>query len=497
MRPLQYAAIAATIFLAGCGGATIPTDNVTDSNATPKIWPDYTGITMPPNIAPLNFEISEPGHEYVTTVTGKNGQTLIADGKDVKWDIDEWHALLEANKGSELEYAVFVKNDDGSWKRHKFINSVAREEIDPFISYRLIEPSFNYSGAITINQRNLTNFEEEPIFNNTFPFSGEDGFCMNCHVPRDYNRDHTSQFHVRLNHGGTMILRNGEAMKVNLKTDSTISAGVYPAWHPTLDLIAYSTNHTLQYFFQRGSQKAEVLDTVSDLVLYDIEGNLLRNIANDPEIMETFPAWSPDGKKIYYSAARYPAGIERRNLSEKYDSVRYDILCRDFFPDSMTFGKPDTIVYASSRGRSALLPRISPDGKYLLFCEAHHGTFHIWHKDSDLFAKNLETGEETALTEANSNDVDSYHTWSSNGRWIVFSSRRDDGSYTRPYFTYFSENGKASKAFILPQETADGHRTLMKSYNVPEFMVLPVNVPRRKLNEALMADPKNAVFSSK
>lgn len=108
-----------------------------------------------------------------------------------------------------------------------------------------------------------------------------------------------------------------------------------------------------------------------------------------------------------------------------------------FDAETMTFGSPDTVYNAAMRRRSATFPRVSPDGNYLLFTEADYGTFHIWHKSADLYLMNLRTKSVRPLEEVNSRDVESYHSWSSNGRWIVFSSRRDDGSYTRPYIAWF------------------------------------------------------------
>lgn len=217
-------------------------------------------------------------------------------------------------------------------------------------------------------------------------------------------------------------------------------------------------------------------------------------IVDDPDVMETFPAWSPDGTTLYYSAARYPEGVTPDKVDMAFDSLRYDILAMRFNPTDRSFSAPDTVVAASQRGKSALLPRVSPDGKWLLFCEADHGTFHIWHKDSDLFVMNLATGEITPLSEANSDDTDSYHSWSSNSRWIVFSSRRDDGSYTRPYITYFTPDGKSSKAFVVPQEDTSFYKDLMKSYNVPEFMVQPVKVSRRELVRAVSSEARQAIY---
>lgn len=481
--------------VAGCSNSvSVPTENVVDVDSVPTINPDYTSIVLPPNIAPMNFEILNPGDCYVVELKGADGLSLTAEGKSVRWDMDKWHEFLEKNAGKEFEMSVYVKNGVDQWKRYRAVNTVAPDSIDPYFSYRLIEPSYTMYGLLTINQRNLTNFDESVIFNNTNNRDESRGYCINCHVPRNQYSDKKSQFHVRQFNGGTLLIDGSDVRKINLKTDSTISAGVYQAWHPTQDLIAYSVNETHQRFFLKNSQKVEVIDGASDVILYDINKREVCPVAKNPELLETFPAWNPTGDKLYYSVARYPEGTDANNIDMKYDSIRYDILVRDFDLNTHKFSEPDTVVFATERGRSALLPRVSPDGRYLLFCEADHGTFHIWHKDSDLFVKDLTTVEIYPLEAANSDDVDSYHSWSSNGRWIVFSSRRDDGSYTRSYITYFSPDGKASKAFVVPQEDPAYYHRLMKSYNVPEFMTGPFEPSRADILKALESEAEPSTY---
>lgn len=282
--------------------------------------------------------------------------------------------------------------------------------------------------------------------------------------------------------------------KMDLKTEETISAGVYPSWHPTHDLIAFSTNATAQKFLPSGSQVTEVYDNSSDLILYDIKNHTISNISADKDLLETFPGWSPDGRKLFYSVARYPEGVSPEDVPMNTSLMRYDIVSRDFDPDTRKFSEPDTVVYATADSMSVLLPRVSPDGRHLLYCKAPFGTFHIWHKESDLYMTDLLTGEERPLSRANSDDTDSYHSWSSNSRWIVFSSRRDDGSYTRPYITYIAQDGSDSKAFVVPQKTPGYYRELMKSYNVPEFMAEPFSFDRTDLLPLIRSDADPVKF---
>ncbi len=478
------------LLVSGCGkSVSVPLSGVADSAEAPSIYPDYTSLVFPPNIAPLNFEIKSPGEEYVAELKASDGSSIAASGKTVQWDMDEWRDFIGKNAGNDVTLNVYVKNGAGAWTRYSSTSRVAPDSIDSHFSYRLIEPSYTMYGLLTINQRDLTSFDESVIFNNTYNRDETRGFCINCHVPRNQYQDKKSQFHVRQFNGGTLIMDGSEVRKVNLKTDSTISAGVYQAWHPTAEnLIAYSVNDTHQQFFLKDRQKIEVLDSSSDVILYDLDANEVSSVSNDTTLLETFPAWSPEGDRLFYSVARYPEGTTSKNVEMKFDEIRYDIVSRRFDIATKSFSAPDTVVYASGRSRSALLPRVSPDGRYLLFCEADHGTFHIWHKDSDLFVADLTTGEIIPLDQANSDDVDSYHSWSSNGRWIIFSSRRDDGSYTRPYITYFSPEGKASKAFVVPQEDPAYYQRLMKSYNVPEFMVSAVEPTRADILKALESE---------
>ena len=274
---------------------------------------------------------------------------------------------------------------------------------------------------------------------------------------------------------------HGERCRVRLACRATevfgsLSAGVYPAWHPWLKLIVYSTNHTNQSFFTTSRDKIEVYDSESDLIAYDIDTDEVTNIENRDDELEVFPAWAPDGRTLYYSSAHFVRdhSIEDgvTDVIAHYDSLHYFIYRKSFDPKTKQFGQRDLVFHADSL--SALLPRISPDGRFLLFSLADHGVFHIWHHDADLWMMDLQTGEARSLDEVNSPDTESYHTWSSNGKWIVFSSRRDDGMFTRPFFAHIGEDGHFSKPFELPTADPDYHRQFLRSYNIPELMHGPV-----------------------
>ena len=453
-------------------------DTYTETVRQPDIYPDYRDVTVPPNIAPLHFTVDETADAYVTRIIYPGGEWT-TDEKDVTPGTDRWHDMLRNASGKALHVEVFVQKE-GKWTRHKpFSIQVAQEEIDPYISYRLISPSYVTYKDLTINQRNLTDFEEKIMYSNMINMGVKDAHCINCHSYQNYNPARM-QFHVRENLAGTVIAYDGKLTKVNLKTDSLISGGVYPAWHPTFPLIAYSVNQTGQTFHTRDLQKVEVQDMASDLILYDVERNEVIRIKGDDDELEVFPYWSPDGKYLYYASAHF----ERKDTSSnkdretilRYKEIKYNLYRRKYDAERREVSAPELVFDAAAIGKSATLPRISPDGRFLMFTLGEFGVFHIWHKDADLYLMDLGTGKVRPMSEINSADVESYHSWSSNGRWVIFSSRRNDGNYTRPFIAHIDRNGKGSKPFELPQEVPDKHRSFMKSYNIPEFMHGPVEI---------------------
>ncbi len=151
----------------------------------------------------------------------------------------------------------------------------------------------------------------------------------------------------------------------------------------------------------------------------------------------------------------------------------------------MTFGQRQMVFNADSLDKSATLPRVSPDGRMLVFTLASYGCFHIWHHDADLWLTDLQTGESSRMQGINSQDTESYHSWSSSGRWLVVSSRREDGNYTRPFFAHIDGQGHSTKPFVLPQANPEHNRLFMKSYNIPEFMRGPVKFSPQDFARAL------------
>ena len=330
-------AVAVLLSLTGC--AINPPQEFQQKEESPVIYPDYSGITLPHNIAPMNFQIEEDGEQFIAVASAPKGKQLIASGKAIQWNLKEWHRLLDGNRGDTLSIDIYVQKE-GTWNRYRTIkNLIAQEAIDPYLSYRLIEPLYVFYENMSLCQRDLTCFDERTLINNGRPVEEERGRCVNCHAYQDYNRGGNMQFHVRGYKGGTLLATEDGVRKVDLKSEKSPFDGVYPAWHPTLPLIAYSTNSTRQHFHSKDRQKVEVMDLASGLILYDTKNNRVKTISDKPDELETFPAWSPDGRTLYYVSARYPEGVpmEKDSLFNHYQEFHYDIFRKTFDPESRTF----------------------------------------------------------------------------------------------------------------------------------------------------------------
>ena len=483
-----------SLLLMACGGPSVPSV-FTQKDQLPAIYPDYTQVTVPVNMAPLSFEYDGEVDEMVARYAVGNDD-IVCNGQP---GIDEWHSLVQKAKGNAITVEVYTRNGD-QWTRFKpFSIFVSPDSIDPYISYRLIAPSFISYEALTINQRCLENYDESVIYDNKLCGFEKDGQCINCHHYQWYNPQRL-QFHARQYQGGTVIAYDGKMKKVNMRNDSILSAGVYPAWHPFLNLIVYASDKTLQNFHTVNPNKVEVYDEESDIIAYNVETDEVTNLENSDTEFEVFPAWAPDGKMLYYCSAHFErqdtATTKAKEVQRRFRELKYSIYRKAFDPDTRQFGPRELVFDAAARDSSATFPRISPDGRYLLFTMGHYGYFHIWHHDADLWLMDLASGAVQPFAEVNSPDTESYHSWSSNGRWIIFSSRRNDGTFTRPFIAHVDKDGHATKPFELPSEDPDYHRQFLRCYNIPEFMKGPVTITPQAFADVLKGDAVNVKYAS-
>jgi len=437
--------------------------NPTKVDELPKIYPDYIGVTIPVNIAPLNFNFAdETVGAMDVVVKGSKGGELHVQGDYADFDIDAWQQLTEQNLGGKLTVTVCVEKD-GQWTQYKdFTISVSAYRLDDWgLTYRRIKPGYEVGGDIGIYQRDIHTFDEYAILAET----AVPGRCFNCHTANRTNPDRIT-LQMRGEGGGTMIQRDGLQTWVETKTDSTKAAGSYSYWHPSGDYVAMAVNSVHQSFFTSTGQRIEVYHKFSDVEVLDTRSNeLILSPLLQTEDLEIFPAFSADGKYIYYSSSkpcRVPAEYEKVKCS----------LCRiDFDAEKGKFGETvDTLLNGPATDKSYVLARPSYDGRWMMYCVSSRGNFPVSQDDADLWLMDLKTGESRELNEVNSKQSESFHNWCENSRWFVFSSKREDGMYTKLYLASIDDQGRVSKPFLLPQRNPRKYYLeMMDAYNCPDF----------------------------
>jgi hypothetical protein len=184
MNKTHILLLATALLLAACQSA--PPEHYTEETQSAPVSPSNDGATLPPNIAPLNLTTTGAGSDaYVHAYSKADPEGLVCHGTTTDWDLDDWHKLVQSAKGDTLFTDIFIAKD-GQWHKYPTLrNPVAREETDPYITYRLLRPTYIDYGQMTIWQRDITNFDEQLIVDNMSLPDGSRGLCLNCHVPQE------------------------------------------------------------------------------------------------------------------------------------------------------------------------------------------------------------------------------------------------------------------------------------------------------------------------
>ncbi|MBN1515605.1 PD40 domain-containing protein [Candidatus Sumerlaeota bacterium] len=445
-----------------------------------KIRPDYCGVVIPPNIAPLNFLIEENGAGHYVKIYSKDGDPIEIHSRkpDIEIPVDRWKKLLDANHGRKLYFDVYVKDSENNWSRFETIeNTVADAGIDPFLTYRKIMISVIWND-MGFYQRNLENYEESVVLHNRLFSYG----CMHCHSYLN-NDPHHMALQARSSTYGTpmLLVENNQVEPISTKTELTSGKTGFSAWHPNGKLLAITDNKFQMLIHTKVQEVRDVFDLACDLDLYRLDTRevIRENKISKIDRMETFPEWSRDGRYLYFcSAPQLP--------KERYREVRCDLMRIRYDAESGEWGELETVLSAKAVDGSINQPRFSPDDRFLLFNVSPYSDFPIHQAQCDLYLMDMESGEHRKLS-ISSKRPDTWHSWSSNGRWIAFNSKRLDGRFSRPFFSYVDANGVAHKPFLLPQQNPAYYDSLAWAYNIPELIKAPIPVTGSQLSEAIIS----------
>jgi len=215
--------------------------------------------------------------------------------------------------------------------------------------------------------------------------------------------------------------------------------------------------------------------------------------ADDPQYVQSNPVWSPDGEQIVFARAK-AFQLKSRESDKKLLLSEED--CAEFVRDGKPFkfdlyripynhgqgGKPEPLKGASGNGRSNYFPRYSPDGKWIVYCQASN--YMLLQPDSELFIIPAAGGEARRLA-ANTQRMNSWHSWSPNGRWLVFSSKANS-PYTQLFLTHVDAQGESTPPVLLTRFTGPD-----RAANIPEFVNAPAGAIAR-IEEKFLNDYSHA-----
>jgi Tol biopolymer transport system component len=353
--------------------------------------------------------------------------------------------------------------------------SFSQYPADDYVVARQVGVPFDVQRAPDTFIRDIRTFERNPFL------LGRESYCFNCHnFSSKLGTNGKLAYQVRYLGPESHDLRtylavydfdHGTGWRARLPYD--VQMTTFCAWSPDGTKLAISANQYIVAAEPITLETQMAGENTSDIGIYDVEQGTtwLLPGADREDRLEIHPEWTPDGKQIVFATAapgRHPA------------FVPFDLAIIPY--NDGEGGKPTLIPGASANGRSNYYPRFSPDGRWFCFNESDGGD--LIRSSSDLYLMPATLDAPPHKLECNVPfAADSWHSWSSNSRWILFASKREDGTYARLYMTEIDDQGHASPAIRLPER-----EDLLESFNIPEFVAHVPPVSEHGLYEAIRVE---------
>ncbi|MEW6238551.1 MAG: hypothetical protein AB1656_24460 [Candidatus Omnitrophota bacterium] len=440
------------------------------------------GAYYPPNLCEPFIKWEDPANNFwlIEIEFGEKPEKLSFLCREKQWRFPSalWKSLRNdaVDRDARLQIKGIRIGADG--KRTETIQAsktvrfrIAQEPADNFIVYRVVVPPFSSKKTPDIRIRDIRTDREECLL------SAHRQYCINCHTFSDKqgNRGKLG-LQIRSLSGANQsgktpdlrmylaIFDMDEKLGFKAQLPFVVQMSTFMAWSPGGDKLAYSANQKLATLSPVTFETQHASTVTSDIAIYDLSQSVtyLLPEASDPDWLENYPCWSPDGRKFVF--ARAPTGQHPATL-------RYDLFA---IREEEGEHKASPIAGASNNGHSNYFPRFSPNGKWMSFCQCDGGD--LIRSSSDIYILDGELNGPPRRLEFNTeNSADSWHSWSSNSRWLVFVSKRRDGAFASLYLSRIGDEGRASPAIPLPIENEP-----LASYNIPEFIA---NAPAAQENE--------------
>ncbi len=501
MKYLVTSAIALTIAIlaATLTASQTPDIRAEDILAAYQDEAEYSGLTIlyplngtlfPPEIVPPMFrwKDSEPESDiWLITIKfpDDEGRMNFLAG-DPEWtpEAEDWEAIKKKTAEKEAEVTILGVNHTNPeiiLSGNRIAISTSRDQVGAPLFYREVNIPFAEAvkdpsqirwrfGAISSPQQPPVVLEKLPICGNCHSFSA-DGKLLAMDV--DYGNSKGSYVIMpiaeEMSLEGKNIITWDDYKKEDMERTFGLLSQISPDGKVVVSMVkdksfivtkpdlAFSQN----FFPVKGI-----------LCIYNRQMRTFHSLpgADDPQFVQANPVWSPDAKYIVFARAKtyifkFTADKSRVLLTDEQRAelegkpFRYD-LYRIPYNDGKG-GEPEPLEGASNNGMSNYFPKYSPDGKWIIFCKAK--SYMLLQPDSELYIMPAQGGEARRLR-CNTDRMNSWHSWSPNSRWLVFSSKAYT-DYTQLFLTHIDEQGRSTPPVVLSHFTAPD-----RAANIPEFV---------------------------
>ena len=467
--------------------------------------PRFLTVTYPPDNALFPPNLTSPFLEWADVHNDLWMVTLAVPERRLAWEFvtdrrrwripdDVWDAIRQnAAGGKRVTLRVkgilrgrFLSKGRESVHRSRIVAfTVAEHPADNAVIYRRVAPPFYSKKTPNMFVRDVRE-KTDRVF-----LGSRRRYCFNCHTFSSKSGTR-GKLALQVRYSGRRDLdhhtffsvydidrREGRRTILPFKIQMT----TWMSWSPDETLLAFSGNQQITAYLPITLETQSIGQPSSDIGVYDLAAQRAALLpgASDDNTLELYPYWTPEGDALVYSSA--PAGRHPIHTQYELMVIRYN---------HGKGGQPVALLPPPNEGekpRSSYFARFSPDGRWLSWVSSDYGSLIKASSDIYLFDWKNRTKPGTRPKKLASNApfaADSWHSWSSNSRWLVFASKRDDGVFARLYLTHINDNGDASPAVRLPLNDP----TVRISFNIPEFVRDVPPVDDRDLFRGVNADAK-------
>lgn len=390
------------------------------------------GTRYPPNLAPPAWSwLDEGGGPWRVTV-GEGGVEREVGSPRLILDAETWRSLAAGAADGPLRLRVCgavgaCAEASFGWSPHPFEGT---------LTYRLVRPPF---GSDRLYRTELRRQAVDAATAQPLAPGLASSPCLGCHATSSAGRVAVQVRDPYDPHVGSLDVPAGAVAAMALP-EPPFGRCSGLGWAPDGTLVvAMNLRHTDERF----EDGFRLTHHASDLARVDPDGGGWALIpgASDPELVEDFPAVSPDGATLAF--------VRGREIVT--DRGALDIVVLDLAGE----GAAVPLAGASGDGRASYFPRFSPDGRWIAFVRSDGGYFA--RPSSDLYLVPAGGGEPRSLGVNTPGRMDSWPSWSLDGHWLVWASRRDDPDFTRVYLTEVDDAGRCSPPVVFPGDVPAGH----------------------------------------